>query len=90
MQTTQQFINTLTAVDFSGQRRVPLAAVPIQATVGEVVSEMARALELPRDATYHAEYQGIKLNRSDTLQEAGLEDDAEVTLYPEVTAGRAD
>ena len=91
MGTASVVINKLWGVDLSGHKRGAIdglnGGIPQDTTVGEIVSDMARALNLPRDTTYHAEYQGRRLNRSETLEEAGLEDEALLTLYPEVTAG---
>ena len=84
-------INRLWGVDLSGHKRGAIdgidGGIPLDTTVGEIVSDMARALSSPRDTTYHAEYQGRKLNRSETLEEVGLEDESLLTLHPEVTAG---
>ena len=84
-------INRLLGVDLWGHKRGAMdgldGGIPRDTTVGEIVSDMARALNLPRDTTYHAEYQGRRLNRSETLEEAGLEDESLLTLHPEVTAG---
>jgi hypothetical protein len=91
MESATLVINRLWGVDLSGQKRSAIdglgGGIPLDTTVGEIVSDMARALNLPRDTTYHAEYQGRKLNRSETLEEAGLEDESLLTLHPEVTAG---
>jgi len=91
MGTASVVINKLWGVDLSGHKRGAIdglnGGIPRDTTVGEIVSDMARALNLPRDTTYHAEYQGRRLNRSETLEEAGLEDAALLTLYPEVMAG---
>ncbi|MCI0421030.1 MAG: EsaB/YukD family protein [Acidobacteria bacterium] len=91
MGTASVVINKLWGVDLSGHKRGAIdgidGGIPLDTTVGEIVSDMSRALNLPRDTTYHAEYQGRRLNRSETLEEAGLEDEALLTLHPEVTAG---
>jgi hypothetical protein len=88
MATASLVINRLQGRDLSGREPAVVSGeIPVDTTVGEIVSEMVRALSLPRDTTYSAEYQGRKLNRSDTLEEAGLEEGAELVLHPEVTAG---
>ena len=88
MNATNLGIKTLKGVDLSGMKTAVIDGdIPADATIGEIVSEMTRAMSLPRDTTYHAEYQGRRLNRSETVMEAGLEDDAEIRLHPEVTAG---
>ena len=88
MTTASMPINTLQGRDLSGRGpAVVTGEIPMDTSVAEIISEMTRALSLPRDTTYNAEYQGRKLNRSDTLEEAGLEEGAELVLHPEVTAG---
>lgn len=78
----------LTGIDWSEQKRVQMdGGVPSDTTVGEVLSEMVRAMQLPATTPYAAYYQGRKLNRADTIESAGLENEAEIVLSPEVTAG---
>jgi len=82
------FIN-LVARDWEGTRSAHLADVHRGTTVGEVVSESARALDLPFQNFYQALLRGRELNHGDTLDEAGVERDAEIELVPEVSAGAA-
>jgi hypothetical protein len=77
------------ARDFDGTRRVDLDSVPRSATVGEVVQECVRALQLPFESFYHALFRGRELPHADTLAEVGLRggEEAELELVPEVSAG---
>ena len=62
--------------------------IPSDVTVGEIVDEATEAMALP-DQNYHAVYEGEKLNRSSTLQEIGIESGEELTIAPDVSAGRS-
>ena len=77
------------AQDFDGTRRVALDSVPRSATVGEVVVECVRALQLPFQNFYHALFRGRELPHADTLAEAGLRsgEEALIELVAEVSAG---
>jgi len=55
--------------------------------VGELLQEIREAMHLGRETLYHLIYGGAKLNRMNTLAEAGLQDGEEVTVAPEVSAG---
>jgi hypothetical protein len=81
-----EFIN-LVAKDWEGTRRAHLDEVHRGTTVGEVVSESARALQLPFQNFYQALFRGRELNHGDTLEEAGVVTDGEIELVPEVSAG---
>jgi hypothetical protein len=83
-----EFVN-IRARDFDGTRRVDLEGVPRSATVGEIVAEVARALQLPFEKFYHALFRGRELPHADTLAEAGLRagEEAEIELVAEVSAG---
>jgi hypothetical protein len=83
-----EFMN-LTAKDWEGTRSAHLTEVHRGTTVGEVVSESARALNLPFQNFYQALFRGRELNHGDTLDEAGLEQEGEIELVPEVSAGSA-
>ena len=80
------FVN-ITARDWEGARRVHLDDVARTTTVGQVVGESIRALQLPFRDFYQAVFRGRELNHSDTIDEAGLDSDAEIELVPEVSAG---
>jgi hypothetical protein len=79
---------SITARDWEGSRRVHLDDVARSTTVGQVVGERVRALQLPFTDFYQAVYRGRELNHSDTLVEAGLDTKSEIELVPEVSAGR--
>ena len=78
---------SLTAKDWEGTRTAHLDDIHRTTTVGEVVSESARALRLPFQNYYQALFRGRELNHGDTISEAGLERGAEIELVPEVSAG---
>lgn len=80
------FLN-IKARDWEGRNLVNLPDVARTTTVGEVVAESVRALQLPFKSFYQAVFRGRELNHSDTLDEAGLESDSEIELIPEVSAG---
>ena len=81
-----EFIN-LVAKDWEGTRRAELADVHRGTTVGEVVTASARELDLPFQNFYQALFRGRELNHGDTLDEAGVDQDGEIELVPEVSAG---
>lgn len=83
---TPQFVN-LVATDWEGSRRAHLDSVPRTATVGEIVTESVRALQLPFKDFYTAVFKGRELAHTDTLEEAGIESHDELELVPEVSAG---
>jgi hypothetical protein len=85
--TVGDFIS-ITARDWEGLRSVHLDDVARSTTVGQVVGESIRALQLPFTDFYQAVYRGRELNHSDTLDEAGLDAKSEIELVPEVSAGR--
>ncbi len=80
------FLN-LNAADWAGERTAHLDAVPSDATVGEVVTECVRALQLPFRDFYTAVFRGRELNHSETLDEVGVRNNDELELVPEVSAG---
>ena len=78
---------SITARDWEGARRVHLNDIARDTTVGHVVGESVRALQLPFRDFYQAVFRGRELNHSDTLGEAGLDSACEIELVPEVSAG---
>ena len=78
---------TLEVADWNASRRAELADVPDDLTVGELIGEVREAMYLPRDTPYHIIYQGQKLSRGSTLEEAGVQTGEELTIAPEVSAG---
>ena len=77
----------LAVVDWNRSRRAELSEVPTHTTVGELLAEVKEAMHLSRETLYHLLWDGEKLNRSATLDDVGVEDGAEVTIAPEVSAG---
>ena len=80
---------SITARDWEGARKVHLDDVARSTTVGQVVGESVRALNLPFSEFYQAVWRGRELNHSDTIEEVGLDSDSEIELVPEVSAGFA-
>ena len=78
---------SITARDWEGARRVHLDDVARTTTVGQVVGESVKALQLPFSEFYQAVWRGRELNHSDTIEEAGLDGASELELVPEVSAG---
>ena len=74
--------------DWEQTRRAELDGVARDSTVAELVSEGARLLGLPPHALYQPLLRGRQLNRSDTLEDAGIESEDALELVPEVSAGR--
>ena len=77
----------LKAGDWEGNREALLEGVPCSSTIGEVVSTSAEALQLPFSNFFQAVLRGRELNHSDTLDEAGVENDDKIELVPGVSAG---
>ena len=78
---------SLNIVDWNRSRKAEIADVPSSTTVGELLQEIREAMHLGRETLYHLIYGGAKLNRTSSLEEAGLQDGEEVTVAPEVSAG---
>jgi len=87
IETTPELVN-LVLRDWEGARRTHLESVPRSATIGEIVSEAVRSMGLPFQSFYQALFRGRELPSADTLEELGIESDAEIELLPEVTAGK--
>jgi hypothetical protein len=84
---TLETVTRIWVVDWTGQKRVLLNGnfLTEDTTIGEVAEKGREELRLPR--TPHAVYYGDqRLNRSSTLAEAGVIQDAELELSPEVKA----
>ncbi len=84
---TVETVTRIWVVDWTGQKRVLLNGnfLTEDTTVGEVAEKGREELRLPRAP--HAVYYGERrLNRSDTLAEAGIVQDAELEPSPEVKA----
>jgi hypothetical protein len=82
-------LKSLKGVDWAGQKKVEINGdgIPADTTVGEILAEMVRTMQLPHSTPYAGYYQDRKLNRADTVEEAGLQDEGEILIAPEVTAG---
>ena len=78
---------SLAVVDWSRSRRAELSDVPVDTSVGELLSEVREAMRLPSETPYHLIHDGAKLSRALTLEEAGVKDGEEITVAPEVSAG---
>lgn len=79
---------TIEVTDWSRSQVAELSELPLDMTVGEVLDEVQGAMSLPREP-YHLLFDGEKLNRSATLEEVGVETGNELTIAPEVSAGRS-
>jgi len=83
---------TLVVEDFTGQMRHRASGVPLDATLGEVISSVTNRLRLPandsqgRPVTYAARANGVSLNEGDRVGDVLTENDV-VTLTQNVTAG---
>lgn len=77
----------LEVTDWNASRRAELPEVPDDLEVSNLIDEVREALNLPRDTPYSLIHDGQKLNRADTLQEAGVRTGEELTIAPEVSAG---
>jgi len=81
-------LSALSVVDWNHQKRVQFEdGIETDSLVSEVVAEAVHRLELPRNVPYSAVVGGRKLNKSDSLAEAGLKTDDEIEVCPEVSAG---
>ncbi|GEM_PF-4218895 len=80
-------ITRVRAVDWTGQKKIVVNGnlIRTETTVGELAEHIRERMSLPRGgyAVYH---RNEKLNRAATLDEAGVEQDAELELSPEVKA----
>ena len=78
---------TIDVTDWSRSQVAELADLPEETTVGELLDELEDAMSLPRE-NYHLLFNGEKLNRTETLSGAGVQSGSELTIAPEVSAGR--
>lgn len=77
----------VTFVDWDGSRKALLEKVPRTSTVGQMVSEAVTHLGLPLQHLYQASLRGKELDSGQTLDELGIETDAQFDLVPVVSAG---
>jgi hypothetical protein len=61
--------------------------LPADVSVSEAIEEAKHELDLPPSATFQALCGERQLSDLETLQDAGLDADAEVDLMPQVIAG---
>jgi hypothetical protein len=79
---------TLDVVDWNGSRHAAIEDVPSDVTAGEIIdNEIREAFALSAGATFHLIYNGEKLNRNQTLEELGVEDNSSLEVAAEVSAG---
>ena len=78
---------TVEVKDWSASRRAEVNEVPGDMTVAELIGEVRDAMSLPRGTPYHLIHDGAKLHRGQTLEQAGVGADSELTISPEVSAG---
>jgi hypothetical protein len=83
---TPQMID-LVASDWDGSSRARLESVPRDATVGQVVGEAVRAMQLPGRTFFQALFRGREISHEETLDEAGIATGDELELMPRVSAG---
>jgi hypothetical protein len=72
---------------WDGNRGATLNDVMRDATIGEVLDEARRVMDLPIDSAYQALLDGRELNNMDTLADVGIESEAELEIAPDVQAG---
>lgn len=84
--TAGEFID-LRLTDWEGSHTAHLDRVPRSATIGHLVSEAVQQLGLPFGDFFRAVFRGRELDPADTVDEIGIETDAEIELVPEVSAG---
>jgi hypothetical protein len=91
----QQTKLSLTASDVTGQRRVSLGDVSLDATLGEVIDSVLPAMSLNRRnadgrelvVEARLEREGRQLHRSELVRDV-LRHEDEIVLHPRVMAGR--
>ena len=85
---SKESIDALAVVDWNGQRRVNFEGeIETESLVSEVLAEAIHKLDLPRNVPYAAVLDGRKLNRNESLAEAGIKANDEIMVTPEVSAG---
>jgi hypothetical protein len=79
----------LEVTDWNESRHADLPEVPDDITVSELIGEIRDAMSLAPDTAYELIYAGEKLNRSALIEETGVRSGDQLTIAPEVSAGRA-
>jgi len=77
----------LEVTDWTQSRTATIPSVPSDITVEEILRQLNGAMSLSEDTSHYLVYDGQKVNGHQTLEEIGVEDRAEMTVAPEVTAG---
>jgi hypothetical protein len=91
---TQTSLKQLNVVDWSRQKKAILSGeIQPDTRIGDITGMAIHALNLPKNVPYSAfvtsgngEKQR-KLNKTDTVSDIALNDDAELMVAPEVSAG---
>ncbi len=90
---TTQRLSKINVVDWSRQKKAVLdGEIESDTRIGEITSMAIHALDLPKNVPYSTfvtsnGQKQRKLNKSDTINDVKLQDDAELMVAPEVSAG---
>jgi len=95
MSEKQRTISRLSVTDWTGQKRADINGEmePNTTRLSEITRKAVEALDLPQNTPYslfrHAPdgSDDEKLNQSDTIDQAKLENDSNLMVAPEVSAG---
>lgn len=88
MTQAENTVSAFSVVDWNGQKRVEFEGnVDMESTVSEVVAEAVHRLDLPQNVPYSAVVDGRKLNKNESLYDAGLKHNDEIIVTPTVSAG---
>ena len=74
--------------DWNGGNRAHLDSIPRDTTVGQLVGEATRAMQLPLRSFFKAVFRGRELSHADTLEEIGIASGDELEIMPHVSAGK--
>jgi hypothetical protein len=91
----EKTLSKLNVVDWSRQKRVELnGSIEPDTRIDDIIYQAVNAMELPQNNVQYGAFinpsdgqRGQKLNKSDTVAEANLEDEMELMIAPEVSAG---
>ncbi|MBN2410574.1 hypothetical protein JXQ31_02705 [candidate division KSB1 bacterium] len=95
MSEKQTSVSRLSVTDWTGQKRAEISGdmEPNTTRLSEITRKAVEALDLPQNTPYslfrHAPdgRDDEKLNQTDTIQQAKLENDSNLMIAPEVSAG---
>ena len=95
MQTKEKSISRLSVTDWTGQKRAEISGEmePETTRLSEITRKAVEALDLPQNTPYSLFRNASdgrddeKLNQSDTIQQAKIEEDSNLMIAPEVSAG---